>query len=168
MCHHLACACAPADEEGRSGACANLFSHVVVDEAGQASEPEVLCAITHTLARGAATAGAAGAGGPRLLLAGDPRQLGPVIASPLALKHGLGLSLVERLTSPKGALRRLCRCIIGCVMTSHGCGGRGEPNEGVPRFLLRSCCGGFRRSARAKLHRGRRRRPPPAAERRHG
>lgn len=35
--------------------------------------------------------------GGQLVLAGDPRQLGPVLRSPLALKHGLGYSLLERL-----------------------------------------------------------------------
>lgn len=31
------------------------------------------------------------------MLAGDPRQLGPVLRSPLAQKHGLGYSMLERL-----------------------------------------------------------------------
>lgn len=31
------------------------------------------------------------------MLAGDPRQLGPVLRSPYAIKYGLGLSLLERL-----------------------------------------------------------------------
>ena len=31
------------------------------------------------------------------MLAGDPRQLGPVLRSPLAQKHGLRHSLLERL-----------------------------------------------------------------------
>lgn len=35
--------------------------------------------------------------GGQLVLAGDPRQLGPVLRSPLAQKHGLGYSLLERL-----------------------------------------------------------------------
>lgn len=35
--------------------------------------------------------------GAQLVLAGDPRQLGPVLRSPLAQKHGLGSSLLERL-----------------------------------------------------------------------
>lgn len=35
--------------------------------------------------------------GAQLVLAGDPRQLGPVLRSPLAQKHGLGYSLLERL-----------------------------------------------------------------------
>lgn len=35
--------------------------------------------------------------GGQLVLAGDPRQLGPVLRSPLAQKHGLGYSMLERL-----------------------------------------------------------------------
>lgn len=31
------------------------------------------------------------------MLAGDPRQLGPVLRSPLTQKHGLGYSMLERL-----------------------------------------------------------------------
>lgn len=31
------------------------------------------------------------------MLAGDPRQLGPVLRCPLTQKHGLGYSLLERL-----------------------------------------------------------------------
>lgn len=61
------------------------FSHVCVDEAGQATEPELLCALTQ-LQR---------PGGARPVLAGDPRQLGPVLFSTLAA--GLGVSLLERL-----------------------------------------------------------------------
>lgn len=35
--------------------------------------------------------------GGQLVLAGDPRQLGPVLRCPLTQKHGLGYSLLERL-----------------------------------------------------------------------
>ncbi|KAG8746581.1 hypothetical protein FRC10_004433 [Ceratobasidium sp. 414] len=62
------------------------FSWIFVDEAGQACEPEVMIAVK-TL------------GGPdtNIVLSGDPRQLGPVIRSPIALQMGLGLSYLERL-----------------------------------------------------------------------
>uniref|UniRef100_A0A4W5KEK6 Uncharacterized protein n=1 Tax=Hucho hucho TaxID=62062 RepID=A0A4W5KEK6_9TELE len=33
----------------------------------------------------------------QVVLAGDPKQLGPILRSPLALKHGMGVSLLERL-----------------------------------------------------------------------
>lgn len=62
------------------------FDWIFVDEAGQACEPEGMIAIK-TLA------------GPNtnIVLSGDPRQLGPVIRSPIAISMGLGISLLERL-----------------------------------------------------------------------
>ncbi|CAN9511896.1 unnamed protein product [Ophioblennius macclurei] len=63
------------------------FSHVFVDEAGQAVEPECVIAI----------AGLLSAEKGQLVLAGDPKQLGPIVRSPLATQYGLGLSLLERL-----------------------------------------------------------------------
>uniref|UniRef100_A0A8C4I5L8 RNA helicase n=1 Tax=Dicentrarchus labrax TaxID=13489 RepID=A0A8C4I5L8_DICLA len=63
------------------------FTHVFLDEGGQAVEPECVIPI----------AGLLSAGEGQLVLAGDPKQLGPILRSPLALDHGLGLSLLERL-----------------------------------------------------------------------
>ncbi|XP_026122041.1 putative helicase mov-10-B.1 [Carassius auratus] len=63
------------------------FTHIFIDEAGQAMEPECIIGIAGLLdpEKG------------QLVLAGDPKQLGPVLRSPLAQLHGLGLSLLERL-----------------------------------------------------------------------
>ncbi|XP_041638997.1 putative helicase mov-10-B.1 isoform X2 [Cheilinus undulatus] len=63
------------------------YTHIFLDEAGQAAESECVIAI----------AGLLSAGEGQLVLAGDPKQLGPIIRSRLALEHGLGLSLLERL-----------------------------------------------------------------------
>ena len=63
------------------------FSHILVDEAGHATEPEALAAMT----------GLIDAEHTRIVLGGDPLQLGPIIRSPLASKHGLGMSMLERL-----------------------------------------------------------------------
>nr|XP_046239070.1 putative helicase mov-10-B.1 isoform X2 [Scatophagus argus] len=63
------------------------FTHVFLDEAGQAVEPECVIAV----------AGLLDASEGQLVLAGDPKQLGPILRSPLALQYGLGLSLLERL-----------------------------------------------------------------------
>ncbi|XP_031157727.1 putative helicase mov-10-B.1 [Sander lucioperca] len=63
------------------------FSHVFLDEGGQAVEPECVIAI----------AGLLSAENGQLVLAGDPKQLGPILRSPYALQYGLGLSLLERL-----------------------------------------------------------------------
>uniref|UniRef100_A0A9J7XRF5 RNA helicase n=2 Tax=Cyprinus carpio TaxID=7962 RepID=A0A9J7XRF5_CYPCA len=63
------------------------FSHIFVDEAGHAVEPEAIISV----------AGLLNAKTGQLVLAGDPKQLGPILRSPFAIKYGLGLSLLERL-----------------------------------------------------------------------
>ncbi|GLH13077.1 Probable RNA helicase armi [Gryllus bimaculatus] len=62
------------------------FTHVLVDEAGQATEPEILIPLgfLHT-------------GWGQAVLAGDPLQLGPVVASRVASHYGLGESFLSRL-----------------------------------------------------------------------
>uniref|UniRef100_A0A8C1G4L5 RNA helicase n=1 Tax=Cyprinus carpio TaxID=7962 RepID=A0A8C1G4L5_CYPCA len=63
------------------------FTHIFIDEAGQAVESECIIGIAGLLdpVKG------------QLVLAGDPQQLGPILRSPLAQLHGLGQSLLERL-----------------------------------------------------------------------
>lgn len=63
------------------------FTHVFVDEAGHAVETECIIPLSGLLN---ATSG-------QVVLAGDPKQLGPIIRSPFAQKYGLGLSLLERM-----------------------------------------------------------------------
>ncbi|KZS97366.1 P-loop containing nucleoside triphosphate hydrolase protein [Sistotremastrum niveocremeum HHB9708] len=63
------------------------FTHIFIDEAGQASEPEVMIPIktmsdTKT----------------NVILSGDPMQLGPIIHSPVAIRLGLDKSYLCRLT----------------------------------------------------------------------
>ncbi|XP_074292245.1 putative RNA helicase SDE3 isoform X2 [Silene latifolia] len=62
------------------------FSHVILDEAGQASEPETMVPISNLCHKDTV-----------IVLAGDPKQLGPVIFSPDAKIHGLAKSYLERL-----------------------------------------------------------------------
>lgn len=62
------------------------FSHIILDEAGQASEPETMVPISNL-----------GRDDTVIVLAGDPAQLGPVIFSPVAKNHGLGRSYLDRL-----------------------------------------------------------------------
>ncbi|XP_017324243.1 putative helicase mov-10-B.1 [Ictalurus punctatus] len=69
------------------GVPAGHFTHIFVDEAGHAVECETIIAI----------AGLLRAETGQLVLAGDPKQLGPILRSPYAIKYGLGLSLLERL-----------------------------------------------------------------------
>ncbi|CAI5777818.1 Hypothetical predicted protein [Podarcis lilfordi] len=70
------------------------FTHVFIDESGHAEEPQSLIAIAGILAMMDPRTNAKGG---QLVLAGDPQQLGPILRSPLAKEHGLGLSLLERL-----------------------------------------------------------------------
>ncbi|XP_036375537.1 RNA helicase Mov10l1 [Megalops cyprinoides] len=62
------------------------FTHVFIDEAGQATEPETLIPL-----------GLLSEKDGQIVLSGDPQQLGPVVKSRLASAFGLGVSLLERL-----------------------------------------------------------------------
>lgn len=62
------------------------FSHIFLDEAGQAYEPETMIPISLLCRRGTV-----------IVLAGDPMQLGPVIHSREAETFGLGMSYLARL-----------------------------------------------------------------------
>ncbi|XP_034735557.1 RNA helicase Mov10l1 [Etheostoma cragini] len=62
------------------------FTHVFLDEAGQATEPESLIPISFVSEKDG-----------QIVLAGDPCQLGPIVKSKLAAAFGLGVSLLERL-----------------------------------------------------------------------
>uniref|UniRef100_H2V0D6 RNA helicase n=1 Tax=Takifugu rubripes TaxID=31033 RepID=H2V0D6_TAKRU len=62
------------------------FTHVFLDEAGQATEPEALIPIAFISERDG-----------QIVLAGDPCQLGPVIKSKIAAAFGMGVSMLERL-----------------------------------------------------------------------
>ncbi|XP_066285772.1 putative helicase MOV-10 [Branchiostoma lanceolatum] len=64
------------------------FTHVFIDESGHAVEPEAVIPVAGLLSPES---------GGQLVLAGDPKQLGPVLRSPVAIKHGLAMSLLERL-----------------------------------------------------------------------
>eukprot|EP00756_Hemistasia_phaeocysticola_P041895 Hpha_TRINITY_DN16940_c4_g6::TRINITY_DN16940_c4_g6_i1::g.56511::m.56511/K18422/MOV10; helicase MOV-10 len=59
------------------------FSHVIIDEAGQATESETVVPI-------------AVAPQAHIVLAGDPKQLGPVVRSQVALRFGLSRSMLRR------------------------------------------------------------------------
>ncbi|XP_056137671.1 RNA helicase Mov10l1 [Lampris incognitus] len=69
-----------------SGVQAGHFTHLFLDEAGQATEPEALIPISLMSVKDG-----------QVVLAGDPCQLGPVVRSKLASTFGLGISLLERL-----------------------------------------------------------------------
>ena len=63
------------------------FTHAFLDEAGHMMEPEAMIPI-----------GLTSISGGQIVMAGDPKQLGPVLQSQLAKHHGLEESFLERLT----------------------------------------------------------------------
>jgi len=68
------------------GICQGHFTHIFLDEAGQASEPEVMVPLSGLCGRDTV-----------VVLAGDPKQLGPVVYCKQAENDGLGRSYLERL-----------------------------------------------------------------------
>lgn len=62
------------------------FTHIFIDEAGQACEPEVMIPIK-TMANHRTN----------VILSGDRKQLGPIVRSPVARELGLGVSYLDRL-----------------------------------------------------------------------
>ncbi|KDR68388.1 hypothetical protein GALMADRAFT_78731 [Galerina marginata CBS 339.88] len=62
------------------------FSHIFIDETGQATEPEAFVSIK-TMADSTTN----------IVLSGDPKQLGPIIRSGIARELGLEMSYLERL-----------------------------------------------------------------------
>ncbi|CAN6302206.1 unnamed protein product [Urochloa humidicola] len=64
------------------------FTHIFLDEAGQASEPEAMVPLSGLCGRDTV-----------VVLAGDPMQLGPVVYCKQADMDGLGISYLQRLLS---------------------------------------------------------------------
>ncbi|KAM4571551.1 putative helicase mov-10-B.1 [Fundulus diaphanus] len=83
------------------------FTHVFVDEAGHAVETECLVPL----------AGLLDAETGQLVLAGDPKQLGPILRSPFALKYGMGVSLLERLMTDIPLYQKVEGVYNNCFVT---------------------------------------------------
>ncbi|XP_076469698.1 putative helicase MOV-10 [Babylonia areolata] len=66
----------------------DFFTHVFIDEASHATEPEALTALAGLLYMGREHPA-----GKQVVLAGDPKQLGPILRSPFARKFKLGMYL---------------------------------------------------------------------------
>ena len=62
------------------------FTHIFIDEAGHATEPETMVALAGAISSNT-----------RIILAGDHKQLGPIIHSSDAIEAGLAISYMERL-----------------------------------------------------------------------
>ncbi|XP_017270570.1 putative helicase mov-10-B.1 [Kryptolebias marmoratus] len=83
------------------------FTHVFVDEAGHAVETECLVPL----------AGLLDAESGQLVLAGDPKQLGPILRSPFALKFGMGVSFLERLMTDFSLYQKSEGAFNNCFVT---------------------------------------------------
>lgn len=82
----VVCTCVSASIPYGIGMPRGHFTHIFVDEAGQASEPEVMIPVK-TMADSAT----------KVVLSGDHKQLGPIIRSGIARALGLETSFLERL-----------------------------------------------------------------------
>ncbi|KZS94817.1 P-loop containing nucleoside triphosphate hydrolase protein, partial [Sistotremastrum niveocremeum HHB9708] len=78
--------CASACQPWTFGIDPGHFTHIFIDEAGQAMEPEIMIAVK--LLTGPAT---------NIILSGDPKQLGPIVRSTVAKQFGLAKSFLNRL-----------------------------------------------------------------------
>lgn len=78
---------------------AGHFSHLFIDESGHAVEPEALIPVAGLFTSEKEKYKLIG----QLVLAGDPKQLGPLLRSPVAIALGLGECLVSVLS--------LCVCV---------------------------------------------------------
>jgi len=61
----------------------NFFTHILIDEAAQATEPEIFIPLYASI-------------NARVIFAGDPKQLGPIIRSSVCKSYGLQNSILER------------------------------------------------------------------------
>ena len=77
------------------------FTHLLIDEASQALEPEMMLPLALATPGTPSARGAPSALGHALscnvVLSGDHKQLGPVVRAPFCREHGLATSLLERL-----------------------------------------------------------------------
>ncbi|KAL4423314.1 hypothetical protein ABPG77_006109 [Micractinium sp. CCAP 211/92] len=100
------CCAAALIQEGEFEGCPCSFTHVLIDEAGQALLPEALVPLG-LLAPPPAVAtleAAAAQPGWGAVLCGDPRQLGPIVRSKAAAAAGLAASLLELCVSHHSAV----------------------------------------------------------------
>ena len=76
------------------------FTHLLIDEASQALEPETMLPLALATPEAAAPGAPSAPGhtrGCNVVLSGDHKQLGPVVRAPFCRDHGLATSLLERL-----------------------------------------------------------------------
>ncbi|XP_052789741.1 putative helicase MOV-10 [Mya arenaria] len=78
----------------------NHYTHIFIDEGAHAQEPECVVPISGLLdPSNRAECG-------QLVIAGDPKQLGPILRSPIAIHAGLDVSFMERMMRDIGEYSR--------------------------------------------------------------
>ncbi|KAJ3565235.1 hypothetical protein NP233_g7766 [Leucocoprinus birnbaumii] len=107
------------------------FTHIFVDEAGRATEPEALVPIRMMADKAT-----------DVVLSGDPKQLGPIVRSGIASKLGLELSYLERLMELPSCDLRTCsgKSIVKLVKNYHSHNATLKyPNESFYEDDLQPC-----------------------------
>uniref|UniRef100_A0A096M4W4 RNA helicase n=1 Tax=Poecilia formosa TaxID=48698 RepID=A0A096M4W4_POEFO len=90
------------------------FTHIFVDEAGHAVETECLVPLAGNREQ---SGGLLNTETGQLVLAGDPKQLGPILRSPFALKYEMEMSLLERLMTNFPLYRKNDGVYNNCYVT---------------------------------------------------
>eukprot|EP00929_Paragymnodinium_shiwhaense_P086954 TRINITY_DN47309_c0_g1_i1.p1 TRINITY_DN47309_c0_g1~~TRINITY_DN47309_c0_g1_i1.p1 ORF type:complete len:928 (+),score=93.15 TRINITY_DN47309_c0_g1_i1:69-2852(+) len=96
----IVCTCASAGYLASRASLPGWITHLFVDEAAQGLEPEVLIPVSVLEPGGL------------LVLAGDFKQLGPIIRSPEAARLGLDMSLLERVVQHIGVDHRRVHTLL--------------------------------------------------------
>lgn len=89
----IICTLSMSNRIGKNGLPSNFFNYIFIDEAGSATEPAAIGPIEAFTAKDNNQT--------EIILAGDSKQLGPVILCKEAENLGLGISLLERLMNMK-------------------------------------------------------------------
>lgn len=98
----VACTCVMAGVMISLGVRAGHFTHIIADESSQAMEPEMLVPLS-LVSRAT-----------RVVLAGDPCQLGAILRSAAAAASGLSVSLQERLV--ERSVYKTCRTVCSVML----------------------------------------------------
>ena len=89
----------------------NHFTHIFIDEAGHATEPECIIPVADLL-------DPYNPGGGQLVLAGDPKQLGPILRSPISREYGLGEYITHNICPCSPVSFQPFRIISSCMSNS--------------------------------------------------
>lgn len=91
---------------GTSPVSKGYFDVIGIDEAGHATEPEVIGVVSTLMKCRGKDVG-------QLIMAGDPRQLGPIVTSAVCKEFGMGMSYMERLLTHSPLYSTTSDCITG-------------------------------------------------------